>query len=76
MRSRAPAGKTKNPLGDSSRIARRLLSGTNTRVPKEEELMVINIDSTEQSRARLQFQPTPKCAGSDAEDVGSASPDP
>ena len=30
------------------------LSGTNTRV-SEEELMVINIDSSEQSRARLQL---------------------
>ena len=45
-----------------------LLSGTNTRVPKEEELMVINIDSSEQSRVRLQLQPTPRC-------VSSASPD-
>jgi len=28
-----------------------LLLGTNTRVPEEEELMVINIDSSEQLRA-------------------------
>ena len=38
--------------------ARGLLSGTNTRVPKEEELMVINIDSSEQSRVQLQLQLT------------------
>ena len=31
--------------------ARGLLSGTNTRVPEEEELMTINIDSSKQSRA-------------------------
>ena len=31
--------------------ARGLLSESNTRVPEEEELMVINIDSSEQSRA-------------------------
>ena len=31
--------------------ARGLLLGTNTRVPKEEELIIINIDSSEQSRA-------------------------
>ena len=35
------------------------VSGANTKVPEEEELMVINIDSSEQSRARLQLQPTP-----------------
>ena len=34
------------------------LSRTNTRVFEEEELMTINIDSSEQSRARLQLQPT------------------
>ena len=63
------------------------LSETNTRVP-EEELMVINIDSSEQSRARLQLQPTPRCAGSASPNLwvegptspglwvgGSASPD-
>ena len=56
--------------------------GTNTRVPEEEGLMVINIDSSEQSRARLQLQPTPRCAGSaspDLEDLEatiSVSPDP
>ena len=33
--------------------ARGLLSRTNTRLPKEEELMIINIDSSKQSRARL-----------------------
>ena len=44
--------------------------------------MVINIDSSEQSRARLQLQPTPRCAGSaspDLEDLEatiSVSPDP
>ena len=31
--------------------ARGLLSGTNTMVPEEEELMAINIDSSRQSRA-------------------------
>ena len=57
--------------------AQGLLSETNTRVP-EEELMVINIDSSEESRARLQLQPTPRCAGSASPDLEvaiSASPD-
>ena len=40
------------------------MSGTNTRVPEEEELMTINIDSSEQSRARLQLQSTPQHASS------------
>ena len=54
------------PLKEYSTLpqARGLLSGTNTRVPEEEDLMVINIDSTEQSRARLQLQSIPRCAGS------------
>ena len=59
-------------------MSRYIVSGTNTRVPEEEKLMVINIDSTEQSRARLQLQPTPRCAGSaslDPEAAISASPD-
>ena len=43
------------------------LLGTNTWVPKKEELIVINIDLFEQPRARLQLQPTPG--------VISASPD-
>ena len=51
--------------------------------------MVINIDSSEQSRARLQLQPTLRCAGSASPDLwvggsassglwvrGSISPDP
>ena len=41
--------------------------------------MIINIDSTEQSRVRLQLQPTPRCAGSaspELEAAISASPDP
>ena len=48
------------PLKEFSTLpqARGLLLGTNTRVPEEEELMTINIDSSEQSRARLQLQPT------------------
>ena len=33
------------------------MSGTNTRVSEEEELITINIDSSEQSRAQLQLQP-------------------
>ena len=40
--------------------------------------MVINIDSSEQSRARLELQPTPRCAGSASPDLwvgGPASPD-
>ena len=51
---------SKKPLKEYSTPpqARELLSGTNTRVPKEEEIMTINIDSSEQSRARLQLQPT------------------
>ena len=39
--------------------------------------MVINIDSSEQSRVRLQLQPIPRCEGStspDPEAVGSATP--
>ena len=52
-----------------------ILSGTNTRVPEEEELMVINIDLSEQSRARLQLQPTPRCAGSASPDLSGATPD-
>ena len=47
-RSKKPPKEFSTPLQ-----AHGLLSGTNTRVPKEEELMVINIDSFEQSRARL-----------------------
>ena len=41
--------------------------------------MVINIDSSEQSKARLQLQPTPKCAGSASPSLwvkGSISLDP
>ena len=51
--------------------------GTNTRVTKEEELITINIDSFEQSRARLQLQPTPRCKAPPhlASGMGSASPD-
>ena len=52
--------------------------GTNTRVSEEEELMVINIDSFEQSRAWLQLQSNPLGAGSaspDPEATISASPD-
>ena len=43
----------KKPLEEYSTplLAQGLLSGINTRVPEEEELMTINIDSTEQSRA-------------------------
>ena len=53
------------------------MSGTNTRVHEEEELMVINIDSTEQSRARLQLQLTPRCASSASLDLrGRAPPHP
>ena len=40
----------KPPKEYSTPLARGLLSGTNTRVP-EEELITINIDSSEQSRA-------------------------
>ena len=39
--------------------------------------MTININSFEQSRARLQLQPTPRCAGSASPDLwvgGSTSP--
>ena len=49
--------------------AHALLSGTITRVPEEEELMVINIDSSEHSRARLLFDPTPRCTGSALPDL-------
>ena len=35
--------------------AQGLLSGTNSRVSEEEELMAINIDSSEWSRARLRL---------------------
>ena len=50
------------------------VSGTNTRVPEEEELMVINIDSSEQSRARLQLQLTPRYAGSASPDLWGQAP--
>ena len=36
--------------------------------------MVINIDSFEQSRARLQLQPTPRCAGSASPDLRGWAP--
>ena len=45
------------------------VSRTNTRVSKEKELMTINIDSSKQSRARLNFQPTPRCASSASPDL-------
>ena len=41
-------------------------------VPEEDELMVINIDLSEQLRARLQPQPTPKCTGSASPDAEQA----
>ena len=44
--------------------ARGLLSGTNTRVPEEEELITININLSEQSRVRLQLHLTSRCANS------------
>ena len=57
--------------------ARGLLSGTNTRVPKEDGLMVINFNSSEQSRARLQLQLTPMCASSTTPGLwGQAPPHP
>ena len=37
--------------------ARGLLSGTNIRIPEEEELMTVNIDSFARSRARLHRLP-------------------
>ena len=37
--------------GERIRIALEELLGTNTRVPKEEELVTINMDTSEQSRA-------------------------
>ena len=55
-----------------------LLSGTNTRVPEEEELITINIDSSEQSRVRLQLQPNPRYVNSvspNTEVMGFASSD-
>ena len=55
------------------------LSGNNTRVPEEEELITVNIDTSEQSRAQLQLQLTPRCGGSTSPDLwvgGSVSPDP
>ena len=54
------------------------MSEINTRVPEEDELIVINIDSFERSRARLQLQPTPRCASfasPDPEAAGFDSPD-
>ena len=41
-------------------VPRTFVLGTNIRVPEEEELMIINIDSSKQLRARLQLQPTPR----------------
>ena len=58
-------------------IVGKYLSGTNTKVP-EEELITISVDSSEQSRARLQLQPIPRrasFASPDPEVVGSVSPD-
>ena len=49
--------------------AQGLLLGTNNRVPKEKEPMVININLFEQSRERLQLQPTPRCAISISPDL-------
>ena len=54
--------------------ARGLLSGTNTRIPKEEELMVINFDSSEHLRARLLFKPTPRCVGYTSPDLWGRAP--
>lgn len=51
-------------LTATSTLRRPELSGTNTWVPEDEELMTINIDSSKQSRARLQLQPTPRYVGS------------
>ena len=36
--------------------------------------MVINIDSSEQSRARLQLQPTHRCVGSTSHDLWVGAP--
>ena len=36
--------------------------------------MVINIDSSEQSIARLQLQPTPRCTGSASPDLWVGAP--
>ena len=52
-----------------SSVGSGLRSETNTRVPKEEELITINIDTSEQSRARLQLQTTPGCASSASRDL-------
>ena len=54
--------------------ARGLLSGTNTRVPEEEELITINVDPSERSRARLHL--LLGSASVDTKAVGSISPDP
>ena len=68
--------------------AQGLLSRIDSMVPEEEELMTINIDSSEQSRARLQLQPTPCVKASphptlgfalrlaQPDIAGSSSPDP
>jgi len=40
-------------------LARGLLSGTNTRLPEEEELITINVDSFERSTAQLELLLTP-----------------
>ena len=50
--ARTPTGRA-CPMPVPYRTGAARLSGTNTRVPEEEELMVINIDSTEESRAHL-----------------------
>ena len=53
--------------------ARGLLSRTNTMV-HEEELITINIDSSEQSRARLWLQPTTRRASSTSPDLWGWTP--
>ena len=52
-RPRPSESCSKKPMEENSTPpqARGLLSGTNTRVPEEEELITININSSEQSRA-------------------------
>ena len=45
-------------------VPRTFVSRTNTRVPEEEELITINVNSSERSRARLQLLSTPRYASS------------
>ena len=57
MRTRWQVKKNPRQFYSNRPRARGLLSGTNIRVPEEEELMTVNVDSSAQSRAQLHRLP-------------------